>query len=261
MVTCSKDLKIVDSHFHLGECRVFDLNVSEKEVINVLNTYRFSATILQPFPGAFPQPPVHVLNRIYELSRKYEGRIFGIVNINPHVIEQSEWKNQVKKWIKEKGFVGIKVHTIGHAINLLTKDADIIFETANELEVPVMVHTGLGQPFASPTHLCRYAENYPDLKIILAHAGFIFSAADALLVAKNYKNIYLETSWSTMEDIKLFIEKLGAEKVMFGTDLPTNVPIEFAKVNNMNLNDDQKNWFLCKTAEKVFNIKVSGFQL
>ncbi len=256
MINRSRDIKIVDTHFHLGECRVFDLNVTEEQVVKTLNDYSFSAMIVQPFPGAFPQPPIHVLNKIYELSRKYENRIYGIVSINPHVVEPDEWKSQVRKWIKDYGFIGVKLHTIGHAVNLMTKDAAMIFQTADELEVPLMIHSGLGQPFASPAHVSYYAEMYPDLRIVLAHAGFVFSAVDAFLMARNYKNIYLETSWSNMEDIQFFIEKLGADKVMFGTDLPSNTPIELAKVNAMNLNNEQRDSFLYKTAEKVFKIKV-----
>ena len=248
--------KIVDSHFHLGECRVFDLEVTEADVLRSLEEYSFSAVILQPFPGAFPQPPTHVHNKIAELSKKYEGRIYGLVSINPHVIDRDEWRREARKWIRDYGFVGIKVHTTGHAINLMSKDAAMIFETANELEVPVMIHTGLGEPFASPTHVCNYAEEYPDLKIILSHAGFIFSAGDALIVAKHYKNVYLETSWSTAEDIALFIKTLGADRVLFGTDLPTNTPVELGKLRALNLESDEKEWYLHKTAEKVFKISV-----
>lgn len=248
--------KIVDAHFHLGACRVFDLEVSERDILKLLEEYHFSAVILQPFPGAFPQPPTHVHSKIAELSKKYEGRIYGLVSINPHILDRDEWKREVKKWVKDDEFVGIKIHTIGHAINLMSKDAEMMFETANELEVPVMIHTGLGQPFASPTHVCNYAEKYPDLKIILSHAGFIFSATDALMVAKHYRNIYLETSWSTAEDILLFIKTLGAKRVMFGTDLPTNVLVELGKLKALNLESDEKEWFLHKTAENVFKLKI-----
>jgi predicted TIM-barrel fold metal-dependent hydrolase len=248
--------KIIDTHFHLGTCRVFDLETSEEDVLRLLEEYGFSAVIIQPFPGAFPQPPTSIHSRIAELSRKYEGRIYGLVSINPHIIDQQEWKREVKKWIRDYGFVGIKIHTTGHAINLMSKDAAMMFETANELETPVMIHTGLGQPFASPVHVVNYAEKYPDLKIILAHAGFIFSATDALLVAKHYKNVYLETSWSTAEDIALFIKTLGANRVMFGTDLPTNVAVELGKVKALKIKDSEREWFLHRTAEEVFKIKI-----
>ncbi len=184
---------------------MFDLDVSEDEVLETMRKCGIDGVILQPFPGAYPQPPSHIHNRINELSKKYEGKIFGMVSINPHFLDREDWKREVKKWIKDHGFVGIKLNTVGHAINLMSKDAAMMFETANELEVPIMLHTGLGLPFASPTHICAYAEKYPDLKIILAHAGFIWSATDALLVASKYKNVYLETSWSTVDDIALFL--------------------------------------------------------
>jgi hypothetical protein len=33
-----------------------------------------------------------------------------------------------------------------------------MFETANDLETPVLIHTGLGQPFAYPVQVVIYAE-------------------------------------------------------------------------------------------------------
>jgi len=251
----SKEI-IIDTHFHLGECRIFDLNVTEDVVLNYMKDYDVTAVILQPFPGAFPQPPVHIYERIVKLAEEHEGRIFGMVHTNPTVIAPDDWKRDVRKWIKDYGFVGIKVHPLGHAVNLFSKNAEMIFELANELEVPVMVHTGLGVPFASPTNVIPHAEKYPDLKIILAHAGFTFHAGEALLVASKYKNVYLETCASMPGDIAMFIEKLGADKVMFGTDIPQNIEMEFAKVRSLNLSKEDKEKFLYKTAEQVFKIKV-----
>jgi|YelNatPaOPRAMG01_1025707.scaffolds.fasta_scaffold03574_10 predicted TIM-barrel fold metal-dependent hydrolase len=247
---------IIDTHFHLGPCRVFGLNVTEEQVIKNLTDVGITAMILQPFPGAYPQPPNHLHSRIAELSRKYEGQIFGMVSINPHVLEPDEWKREARKWIKDYGFVGIKVHTAGHAVNLGTKDAEMMFELANELEVPVMVHTGLGIPFASPTAVAPLAEKFPDVKIVLAHAGFIFHAGEALFVASKYKNVYLETSWCMAEDIEMFIKTLGGDKVMFGTDLPLNTLIELEKARRINVSNEEREKFLYKTAEKVFKLKI-----
>jgi len=96
--------KIIDVHFHLGECRVSDFKPSEEDVLKLLKEYGFFRSYTSTLPGAFPQPPTHVHSKIAELSRKYEGRIYGMVSINPHVMEHSEWKREVKKWIKGYGF-------------------------------------------------------------------------------------------------------------------------------------------------------------
>ncbi|MEM2690373.1 MAG: amidohydrolase family protein [Nitrososphaerota archaeon] len=247
---------VVDVHFHLGPCRVFGLNVTEEQIIKNLTENGITAMILQPFPGAYPQPPNNIHERIAQLSKKYEGRIFGMVSINPHVLDPDDWKREARRWIKDYGFVGIKVHTAGHAIHLGTKDAEMMFEVANELEVPVMVHTGLGIPFAAPTAVAPLAEKFPDLKIVLAHAGFIFHTGEAVFVASKYKNVYLETSWSMAEDIEMFIKTLGADKVMFGTDLPLNTLIELEKAKKINVSNDEREKFLYKTAEKVFKLRI-----
>jgi predicted TIM-barrel fold metal-dependent hydrolase len=48
----------------------------------------------------------------------------------------------VERCVKELKFVGVKLHTIGHGVNPLTEDGDLVFATAFELGIPAMVHTG-----------------------------------------------------------------------------------------------------------------------
>lgn len=244
---------IVDAHAHLGRCRIFDLEVTEKDLIGAMDRGGIDAAIVMPFPGADNPKKVH--DDIANLSTKYQGRIFGMVNMSPHIDPEEYW-TEAYRCIRNLGFVGIKLHTVGHAVNPLSQDANLIFQAARELGVPVMVHSGPGIPFALPSHLIPKAREFSDVKIIVAHAGFIFFTGEAWIAAKECPNIYLETSWLFPDDIYWLVTTLGAHRVMMGTDLPKNVRPTLIMVEEAGLNEDQKKQVLGQTAIEVFNLKL-----
>jgi len=90
------------------------------------------------------------------------------------------------------------------------------------------VHTGAGVPFSLPSSVLLRAQEYPDVKIILAHAGGMGGSVftpDYITAAKLSKNIYLEPSWSSIQEKRIFIREFG-ERVMLGSDLPGNTGSE-----------------------------------
>ena len=117
-----------------------------------------------------------------------------MASMNPHTDPENYFK-EVERCVRELGFVAVKLHTIG---------------------VPVMVHPGMGMPFASPALVIRKARQYPNVPIILAHAGYAIYTMDAYVTSTECSNFALETSRCTAHIIKFIIEKVGAERVMFG---------------------------------------------
>lgn len=247
-------MRIVDAHSHLGACRIFDLKVEAEELVGVMEAAGITAAIVQPFPGA--PDPAKVHDEIAELAIQHPGRIFGLVSFNPHR-DPEEYFREAERCVKELGFVGLKLHTIGHAVNPLSRDGGTVFQAARELEVPVMVHSGPGAPFALPAHLLPRAREFPEVKIVIAHAGFIFYTGEAFAVAKECANVYLETSWLYADDIRWLIGALGPERVMWGTDLPRNVKPALAIVEELDLPEEQKHLFLGETAARVFQLGFS----
>ena len=245
-------MRIVDAHYHLGDCRVFGLNVDEDDILAAMDRNGVSAALVQPFPGASDAAAVH--DRIAALARSHPARIHGIVSLNPHAPDRAAWNREVDRCVLELGFVGIKVHTIGHALNPLSEDAGAIFEAARRLGITVMVHTGMGIPLAAPSLVGPRAEQYPDVSIVLAHMGFVITAGEAVLTAKRYPNIFVETSWSMIGDIAWAISELGAERVMFGSDTPDNVPVELAKFNALTLTDQQRQQVLGGAVSTAFKL-------
>ena len=243
--------KVIDTHAHLGECCVFGLVSTEEEMIRRMDECKVDATIVQPYPGAKNAAEVH--DRIAELCARHPGRFFGLASLSPHG-DHDAYQREVERCVKELHFVGLKLHTIGHAVNPLSEDGDLVFATAHQFGIPAMVHTGPGVPFALPSLCMPAAQKYPGLNIILAHAGFAIFSAEAQVAASVCGNLYLETSWCIGEDIRWMISTIGPDRVIMGADLPSNVPVEFAKYRALDLVPDVYNKVMGGTAVDLFKL-------
>ncbi|MFQ5762655.1 MAG: amidohydrolase family protein [Candidatus Bathyarchaeia archaeon] len=247
-------MQIIDTHSHLGSCRVFDLDTTQEELLNTMKKHGIAASIVQPYPGA-PEPrKVH--DAIAKLAADNSGKIFGLVSLTPHQNEET-YVAEVERLVKDHGFVGVKLHTIGHAVNPLGSSANKIFETANRLGVPVMIHTGPGIPFALPSLAIVRATQYPNLPIILAHAGWgIILGPEVHATVKTCKNIYLEPSWCSGWEKGMFISAVGADRMMFGSDLTINVGNEVNQFKTLDISDKDLEKCLYETPKRLFKLSV-----
>ncbi len=244
-------MKIIDTHMHLGSCNIFNLEVTEKELNEYYEKNNITAAIVQPFPGAPNPREVH--NKIKEFGAKYNKKIYGMASVNPHT-SQEVLKEELERTIRELGFVAIKLHTAGHSISPENPRAKTIFDIASKNKVAVMVHTGPG-PFSDPMQIASRAEEYPEVKIIIGHGGFGVHTAGTLYLAKKYDNIYIEPSWVPVYDLALFINEVP-DKVVFGSDLIENTPVELAKINSLKLKDELKEKILYLNAKTVFGLDI-----
>ena len=120
-----------------------------------------------------------------------------------------------------------------HGTSPLTPQSQKAFETAVKLNIPVNIHTGNDVPCGLPSLASPVAKAYPELSMVLAHSGAGMYGAEALIA-----NITLVTSLTTVMEIPSFIRKLGAERVMFGTDIPLNASAELGKYKALHLTEE-----------------------
>lgn len=243
---------LIDAHQHLGGCRVFDLDVPDETVLATAERYGLDRVLVMPFPGA--RDPVAVHDRIAALTKATAGRVRGIVNMSPHQ-EHAAYAEEAERCVSGLGFVALKLHTLGHAVEPSSADGRMVFAEAARLGVPVMVHTGgAGQPFASPSHVLSLAREWPDLPVVLAHAGMGVAAREAGLVAQLFPNVYLETSWCGTLDTAMLAEMVGPDRLMLGSDGAQNLGVELAKHHALGLNPGEPSHCLGGTAAKVFRL-------
>ena len=250
---------IIDIHAHLGFDYVFDYELNENDLLQANEKYGVDVAIVQPFiPRPYIEDHMEIHNRIYELCCKYPNKFYGMASINPH-FRPDDYDRELMRCVKELGFVGVKITPIAHAANPASKDCMHVFEIADALGIPVMVHTGNGIPFADPVACIPAANAFPKVKLILAHAGGEMFFEQALMLARNYENVFLEPSWLGVLNTRTAVETLGAGKVMFSSDDPENIPVELVKYRTAIRNEKDLDMVLAGTATKVFNLKYQSF--
>lgn len=90
----------------------------------------------------------------------------------------------------------------------MSRDARTVYETARSLGIPVMVHTGMGIPFADPVRLYPLVRDFPGVKTVIAHAGSDFFTVQAMQLAKAFDHVWLEPSGVGIEGIEGFLAEL-----------------------------------------------------
>ena len=96
---------------------------------------------------------------------------------------------------------------------------------------------------------------------------------DVLKIADMYENVYFDTSivitgyppllevnepsWPDNEVVEYVIKKVGADRVVFGSDYPWGSPEhDLARFMEIKLSDSEKSKVLGENAVKIFKIKV-----
>jgi predicted TIM-barrel fold metal-dependent hydrolase len=109
-------------------------------------------------------------------------------------------------------------------------------------------------PWALPSLCIPQARRHPQLSIVLAHAGYGVYTPEAYVAATECQNIFLEPSWCTVHDLHWLVREIGAGRVLFGSDLPDNVPVELAKYHAAHLSEAELAACLGGTAERLFRL-------
>jgi predicted TIM-barrel fold metal-dependent hydrolase len=164
---------------------------------------------------------------VIEEAKKYNDFFCVFPSVNP--VSSSACPGLER--LRASGAWGLKLHPRLHGYRLDSKECLALLGVAGKLKMPVMVDCfpdgrsiALGN---TPDAFASLAERLPDLRIALGHSGG-HRILDALMVAKYFKNIYLDLSYtllyyrnsSVIKDIAYAIENIKAERIFWGSDYP-----------------------------------------
>lgn len=249
-------MKILDSHAHIGTDLVLaGANLSESGLISTLDSNGIDAAICLPLPRPPDQVAAH--NAIAQAADRNKGRIFGIASVNP-VYFKDLAATEIRRCVEDLHFVGVKMHCDDWAFGPLTPPGEFLAKIAEGLDVPLIIHCGIHQLHANtPRFVGALAKAHPKLNIVIAHFGGATGASsyDAMLTSEENPNVFVETSFSSVYYLMMAVEKIGTDKLMYGSDLPLNVPIELTKIRSLSLKPSDEGKILSETARRVFRIK------
>lgn len=241
---------VIDAHCHIGHSLASGVEITEEGLLAVMAANGVDAALVMPQPHqGLEVAPIH--DRIARFAAAHPGVIWGMANVSPRLPE-GDYRREVARCIRDLGFRALKLDPAVHALAPNHPRCEIVFASARELGVPTIIHTGLGVPNALPALAIPPALRYPDVTVVLAHAGFAVFAAEAIVAAQVCPNIVLEPSWCASFQVADMVRTLGADRVMYGSDHPSNVASELAKLRAIGLDDADLARVLGGTARRVF---------
>jgi predicted TIM-barrel fold metal-dependent hydrolase len=70
------------------------------------------------------------------------------------------------------------------------------------------------------------------------------------------KNIYAETSWSSILEKAWFLAGMSSYKLIFGSDFPINTSTELFQFRELGLSEEDMEKILFKNANEIFKLRL-----
>lgn len=237
----------VDVHTHLADGR-FDPAIFERG--ERLGIRTFLCSNIGPYTHHPAPEEVHVMNRVLadELSR-FPERLKGYCYVNPRGGRSS--LDDLRRCVEDDGMIGIKLWVATLADDPLV---DPFLAYAAERNLIVLAHAWrktVGQlPYESTAeHVATVAARHPDVQFVMAHIGG--QPESAIEAVRHRRNVALDTSGTIIGagEVALAVDRLGAERVVFGSDLHhACLDANVGKILGAGLDDDALRGVLGGTA-------------
>jgi predicted TIM-barrel fold metal-dependent hydrolase len=163
--------------------------------------------------------------------RRHPTRLAGFLGIDPRRPGAAKF---LERAVKEWDMKGLKLHpTFGFYPN--DNCCYLLYSKAQELGIPVIFHTGPElipnySKYANPLYLDEVANDFPDLTIIMAHAGGCYWPEAASLVSCK-PNLFIDLAWwqpkilrnpvdEFYKPLRSILNTVGPSKTLFGSDWP-----------------------------------------
>jgi predicted TIM-barrel fold metal-dependent hydrolase len=174
---------------------------------------------------------------VIENCKKYPDRIFGYAFENPRE------KGAVEDFRRclDQGQKGLKLHPRFHGYFISLIDlVGPLMELCEEYKVPMFAHGG-DEEFNTPFLFEELAKEFPRVPVIIGHMGAHSMADLAIKVAKRNKNVYLDTSDATLENVKTALRQGLVDKMFMSTDWPeSDFRLEQLKIDIATEDDPNK---------------------
>ena len=198
--------------------------------------------------------------------------LYGFATINPKEPNAPERLRALTK----KGIVGAKVHPAIQGIVVNDAAIDGYYKMAEELGLPIHIHTGIHGGFLRNYHpllLDDVAQRHPKLPIILDHIGGYAFFYEALAVLHNNDNCYAGLTQCSGRDpiyhlpperINILLSSVGASRMVYGLDYPWNdenlaaLRSDLSWIRSWEITEQEKNDILGGNIERLIKEGVDA---
>lgn len=209
---------VLDAHTHLGRDEDGQ-SLEVGELIAHLDQVSAEArACVFPLHDPERRPAYRTPNdRVLAWARESDGRLFPYCRLDPAEDPIGEAERCLAL-----GARGIKLHPRAQSFGFGNGVAAAIFEVARDAAVPILIHAGRGMPPMGA--LAELALRYPEVPLVLAHAGIADQGMFATRLADHPAVLYDTSCFSAVDLIELF-SRVPAERIVFASDMPYGRPL------------------------------------
>ena len=191
------------------------------------------------------------------------NRVRFFASINP--MTRLDAARQLEHDVRELGAVGLKLYPSYQWFYPNDRALYPLYAKALDLGVPVTFHTGSSIfagsriKYSQPLHLDDVAVDFPELTILMAHAGRPFWYGEAEWLVKRHPNMYIDVAGLPPKHLPRYLPDLEriAGKVLFGSDwpaIPSKLADNVAQVRALPLSDEAKAQILHDNAKRILKV-------
>ena len=205
-------------------------------------------TVVSPLKALVPRGRAKVLEGNEEAARDVaatDGLLQWVV-VNP--LEPATYE-QAAEMLQLPKCVGMKIHPEEHCYPI-SAHGRALFEFAAEHGALVTTHSG--EPNSRPEAFVPFANDFPEVQLILAHLGHTDDDDHTHHVRAiqqcRHNNVFVDTSSA----INIFpgllewaVGEIGADRLLYGTDSPLYfVPMQRARIDHAEISEEEKKMIL-----------------
>jgi len=214
-------IDLFDAHTHIGQNDPDEFRCSASELNEGLAAVDARGVVFPMHePGGYP--PAN--DMVIEEAARSDGRLVPFCRLDPRADPLGEAERALAN-----GAAGIKLHPRAEEFALNTPALAEVFALADARRLPVLVHAGRGIP-ALGRHALEICERFPEVRLILAHAG-ICDLAWIWRAATEHPNLFFDTSWWSASDLLALYALVPPRHILFASDAPYGTPAFAASMN------------------------------
>ena len=171
-------------------------------------------------------------NETIEQLCKGNPRLIPFCSVNPYLIPNPA--KELERLVTRHGFRGLKLYPTYEYF--YPNDAMLypVYAVAQELQIPVMWHTGSSVfpasrlKYGDPLLIDDVAVDFPELTAIITHSGRPFWYDRAYALARFHEHVYMEIAGLPPQRLLTYFPELErvADKTLFGSDWPSIMAVK-----------------------------------
>jgi len=218
--------------------------VTTKELLRQAEQSGVSRIVIFPFPSTALA------------DEEINQRLLAETNRTKNFIPYYYIPETMKPIPEGKGFYGGKWHWMRGVQDVSSnyqalKDPKLegFIDASERIDLPIVFE----EEFAFTE---AFVKKTRSLKVIIPHLGGLEgSPMDFLNTFKGRDNVYFDTALASSDTVMKFLDKIGHERILFGSDVPFGtMKGELEKILSLPIVDEKKEWVLSKNLKRLIGL-------